>query len=220
MNPVAGGVNQMRLANIIGIVVLLLAMFGIDVSDEQRQVISAGLGALGLIINQVITEINSRKGTMLSDNQAVKADVTTITPQVVQVSGGGTDAAVTKLQGGFARVSALWLIAGCVFLLAATACTFTKPESVQDTIATGYTLVKTAAQLTGSAKLNGAISAAQRDQYLYAIQNAKDSLDAASQLVPVDLSSAEGKANAATTILNTIITELKKLQPTVQGALT
>lgn len=49
-------------ANIVGILVLMLGMFGIDVPPEQQTQIVAGLGAIGCVINSVLASWRDSRG--------------------------------------------------------------------------------------------------------------------------------------------------------------
>lgn len=49
-------------ANIVGILVLMLGMFGIDVPPEQQAQIVAGLGAIGCVINTILAHWRDSHG--------------------------------------------------------------------------------------------------------------------------------------------------------------
>jgi len=49
-------------ANVVGILVLALGMFGIDVPPEQQTQIVAGLGATGCVINSVLASWGESRG--------------------------------------------------------------------------------------------------------------------------------------------------------------
>lgn len=49
-------------ANVVGIIVLALGMFGIDVPPEQQAQIVAGLGAIGCVINTILAHWRDSHG--------------------------------------------------------------------------------------------------------------------------------------------------------------
>lgn len=46
--------NRVFIANFVGIVVLTLGMFGVDVDAETQTQIIAGLGAIGCVVNSAL----------------------------------------------------------------------------------------------------------------------------------------------------------------------
>lgn len=52
---------QKHIANAVGIVVLALASFGIDVTPEQQAQIISGLAAIGLVINTILNHFHDNK---------------------------------------------------------------------------------------------------------------------------------------------------------------
>ena len=53
--------NSVLITQIVGVAVLLLAMFGIDVSAEDQVKIIGGLSALGLVVTSVVDRIQKPK---------------------------------------------------------------------------------------------------------------------------------------------------------------
>jgi hypothetical protein len=132
---------------------------------------------------------------------------------------------VAKDQRGFALGAFIvWVLAGTMMVLALSSmhgCSvLTKPSSVQDSIATGYTLVASTAKAVAEAKTAGLITAAQRDSMVVQLQTAKDALDVAAQVLPSSVATAADKAAVARAIINSLIIELQKIQPTKVGMLT
>lgn len=46
--------NKIFIAQLVGLFVIMLAMFGVDVTDEQQAQIISGLSAFGLVLTAVI----------------------------------------------------------------------------------------------------------------------------------------------------------------------
>lgn len=53
--------NPVIITQIVGLFVIVLAMFGIDVPPEQQTEIIAGLSALGLVLTSIISRWDEQK---------------------------------------------------------------------------------------------------------------------------------------------------------------
>lgn len=144
--------SKIVIANIVGILVLALGMFGIDVDPDQQAQIVGGLGAIGCLINTVLIAFRSREQL-----------------GVVEI-----DAAV-KRHAGFARPGLLYPIAALSLLLLLALPGCTPPQTQPQVIGQSYITIETVADAVGIAYRDGYITDGQR-------QDARQQLQAALEL--------------------------------------
>lgn len=60
--------NPVIITQIVGLFVIILAMFGIDVPPTQQAEIIAGLSALGLVLTSVVSRWDERRQANQKDN--------------------------------------------------------------------------------------------------------------------------------------------------------
>ena len=178
MNATKTGVT----ANIIGILVLVLAMFGIDLDEQSQKVLIGAAGVIGLIINQVLIAWAQRQEPAKPDNKLI--------PDIASNS---------AQPNGFARIECLWLALGlCAALVAA--CNINPPQTTRQSLLAAYAATATAANSIEIAKRDGHIDAAQRDALLNQVKQARALLNDTRNALTND--PAPGSANDTEALKN------------------
>lgn len=149
--------SKIYLANIVGMFVLALGMFGIDVTEEQRGQIIAGLGAIGTVINMAIVAFRSQNGLIADE----------------------VDAVIKRTEKGFASPNFLLVIALVCIVLAMFGCAGIKPPN---TIAATSVAIEQVAMQIDLAQKSGQISNEREDKLLGDLQNLNQQLRIASSL--------------------------------------
>lgn len=121
--------TQIYAVNIVGIIVLLSAMLGFDITEEQRASLVQVFGLLGTLINMALVSYHSRQSneltTTVSGNEVTRANP-----------------AAKSDQSGFATIRQLWALGAVAVLilllaiLSPLAGAITPPPPVTPSIAT------------------------------------------------------------------------------------
>lgn len=148
--------SKVIITNIVSIFALALGLFGVDVSPDAQAQIVAGIGAIAAVVTSILVAFRSRK----------------------QLEADEVQAAVKRRQAGFARPSALALLA----LLAVAGCSLL-PETPRQALAASYVAVESIADSTAVAYRDGHITDAQRQNVRGRLQAALDQLAIAEDLI-------------------------------------
>lgn len=185
-------------ANVVGIIGLLLGMFGIELDQQSQAVLIGAAGVVGLIINQVLIAWAQRQQPAKPDNKLIP------------------DVAPTNNENGFARIGCLVLL----FALSAAllgACASQGPVTTRQTLLAAYASAETAASTIEIAKRDGVINSAKRDELIGSVKQARDLLNVTRTLLindpaPGSVNESEAAANlrAAQNILLAIQAALPK----------
>jgi hypothetical protein len=178
--------NRVLVAQLIGLLAIIAARFGIDISVEQQADILTGLSTFGLLFTAVLAKSKA--------------------------SGD-----VNNRQGGFARVSALAMLA-CAAVIALAACTVQPPQTPQtprQSLLAAYATAESVADTVTIAKQGGYITDAQRDAYVAQLRQVRDLLDASRTLLVNEPAASSVNASEATKNLQAAQTILLALQNTL-----
>lgn len=143
--------GKVVIANLVGILVLGLGMFGIDVAPEKQAQIIAGLGAIGCLINTVLVAFRSQPEKVADEL-----------------------ASLQKHQRGFAQIEVLALLvllaAGALMMSACAP--MPVPETPRQAIGSVYSTIDSLADLAAIAYREGHITDTQRQQARQQLQEA------------------------------------------------
>lgn len=178
-------------ANLVGIAILLLACFGVDVDEDTRAKLLAGASALGLVINQVLILWAQHEQPPLKDNEL----------------GPGTS------QRGCA--SAPLLAALAAMTIALIACSVQAPQTPRQALLAAYATAQSTAQAIEVAKRDNVIDAAQRDQLLDRVRQVRVTLETARLLFAAN--PEPGSANESTALAH--LRAAEQMLRAVQSAL-
>lgn len=182
--------NRVLLAQLIGLLAIIGARFGIDISSEQQADLISGLSTFGLLLTALLAKAK---------------------PSGTGAGGQGGFARISLL-------AMIGVVVGMVLTL--SACNVTAPQTPRQSLLAAYTTAETAAEAVGIAKADGRIDAEQRDALLAEIAVARDLLDATGTLLTnapaagaVNDSEATANLRAAQTILLAVQAALPKESP-------
>ncbi|MCK9468219.1 MAG: hypothetical protein M0Q49_02275 [Porticoccaceae bacterium] len=180
--------QRIIIANLAGIVVLALGMYGINVDAETQKLIVGGLGAIGTVINMTIVQFRSRQ-TLLADEMD----------------------AFHQREGGYVRPSLCFALAAVVIVATAlfSGCGHA-PETPRQAIAASYVTVETVADAAEIAYRDGHIDADQRAVIRADLQSAIEVLAEARRI-----ESAGGDAADKLQYVRAVLMSVQKLLPEV-----
>jgi hypothetical protein len=179
--------SKIIIANIVGIVVLALGMFGISVDPETQAQIVAGLGAIGTVINMAIVMFRGQK-TLAEDE---------------------IQAAMKRNEGGYVRPSLCCALAGVLLLAASVGalpgCSThgAQPQTAREALALGYTAHTALARSVTAATVSGSITVDQAEQARDALSQSLAALEAARQLIAAG-QSADSNLHRAAALLTVV----------------
>jgi uncharacterized membrane protein YebE (DUF533 family) len=187
-------------ANIVGIIVAVLAIFGIEVDEETRKALIAGITAIGLVINQVLIMWAQRQQPVKPDNKLI--------PEVARPP--------INSENGFAQVHCMALLLALAVTLL-SACAVQPAQTPRQSLLAAYTAAESAANTIEIAKHDGVIDAAKRDELMVSVKQARDLLNSAREIIvndpapgSVNDTQAQASLRAAQNILLTIQAALPK----------